>query len=304
MPSATPEQGPWTVARLLGWTRDYLAQQGVESPRLCSEILLAHAMNCERLHLFTQYERVPEAPILDRFRADVREAVKGRPIAYITGTKEFFALTFRVTPEVLIPRPETEILVERAISLVRHEQAGGRILDLCTGSGCVAVAIAKNLPEAEVFASDLSEAALAIARENAAAHAVDQRIEFVPGDLLEPWLSEPPFDIVVCNPPYIATAQRDSLSATVRDFEPQDALFAGEDGLSLIRRLLTELPPRLMPDGHLLFEMAYDQADAVAELSAQHGWLGYQTYRDAGDHQRVVHVRAAAHSQPDPVSST
>lgn len=298
MAGATPEQRPWTVARLLSWTREFLTQHSIESPRLCSEILLADAMNCDRLHLFTQYERVPESPILDRFRASVREAAQGKPIAYITGTKEFFSLTMQVTPAVLIPRPETEILVERAISLVRHESAGQRILDLCTGSGCIAIAIAKNLPEAELAASDLSEAALVIARDNACMHEVDARIDFQFGDLCTPWREAAPFDIVVCNPPYVATTQRETLDANVRDYEPAEALFAEQDGLSIIRRLLNDAPPLLKPGGHLLFEMAFDQADAVARLIPETAWQGYQTYRDAGDHERVVHVRTAAHPEP------
>lgn len=303
MSAASTEQGPWTVARLLGWTREFLTQHGVASPRLCSEILLADAMNCERLHLFTQYERIPEAPILDRFRAAVREAAEGRPIAYITGTKEFFSLTLQVTPAVLIPRPETEILVERTISLIRHENAGQRILDLCTGSGCVAIALAKHLPEAQISASDLSESALAIACENAAAHDVDTRIEFVFGDLCAPWRDRPPFDIIVCNPPYVATTQRDTLAPSVRDYEPAEALFADEDGLSIIRRLLADAPALLKPGGHLLFEIAYDQSQAVADLATDSVWQAYQTYRDAGDHERVVHVRTAANPKPQTTPS-
>src|ERR1051326_3451919 len=137
MSTAANETGPWTVARLLGWTREHLAGRGVESPRLCAEILLAHAIGCERLKLFTQYESVPAPEVLARFRELLKAAAAHTPIAYLTGTKEFFSLTFEVTPAVLIPRPETEILVERTIHRVRQGGSGAvRILDLCTGSGC------------------------------------------------------------------------------------------------------------------------------------------------------------------------
>jgi len=280
----------------------------VEAARLCSEILLAHAMQCERLRLFTQYEQVPGPDVLAAFRESVRQAAAGRPVAYITGSKEFFSLRLEVTPDVLIPRPETEILVERVIHLVRRgNNPRPAILDLCTGSGCIAIALARHLPEAQLAASDVSPAALAVARRNAERHELDARIAWRCGDLLAPWgraaaadesaWAPPAFDIIVCNPPYIAESQAATLPVTVREHEPAAALFGGPDGLALVRRVLNEAPARLAPGGHLLCEIAWDQAAAVRELTGTGPWTDLITYRDGGGHERVVHVRRGAAEQ-------
>lgn len=281
---------PWTIARLLGWTREHLEKHGVESPRLCAELLLADALKCERLRLFTRYEESPAEPVLARFREHVREAAGGKPIAYILGRREFFSLSFEVSPDVLVPRPETETLVERTISLLR-ERSAPRVLDVGTGSGCIAIALAKHLPSAQLFASDVSEAALAVARRNASASGVADRIEFRSGDLLAPWSDAPAYDVIVSNPPYIGTREAGDLPRNVRDFEPHLALFAGEDGLSIIRRLSREAGALLAEDGHLLMEVAFDQSAAVRDLMESAGWGDILCYRDALQHERVVHGR-------------
>lgn len=295
----------WTVARLLGWTREFLQRHGVDSPRLCAEILLAAAMQCERIHLYTRFDQIPADDVRTRFRELVKEAATGRPIAYLVGTKEFFSLTFEVTPDVLIPRPETEILVERVIDLVRKRRTAAgdepTILDLGTGSGCIAVSLARNLRAARICASDISEAVLAVARRNAARHDVVRRIEFRQGDLFEPWQEAGvpvAFDVVVCNPPYVAT--RGPLDANVRDHEPHVALFAGEDGLDIIRRLVAGAPRFVKPAGHLLLEVACDHADHVRGLFPESAWRDIVTYRDGAGHERVVHARRmdAATSPP------
>ncbi len=290
---------PWTVARLLAWTREYLQQAGRDAPRLSAEILLAHAMRCERIQLFTRFEHVPGEDVLRPFRELVRQAAAGRPIAYLTGTKEFFSLPFDVTPDVLIPRPETEMLVERTIDLVRKAGAGGpqpAILDLGTGSGCIAVALARHLPQARIFASDLSPAALDIARRNAAKHGVADRIELRCGDLLAPWTSphgepaSPPFDLIVSNPPYVAT-EGVPVDAAVREYEPAAALFAGRDGLDIIRRIAADAPARLAPGGWLLLEIAFNQAAAVRDLLAARGFVDILTFRDGAGHPRIARAR-------------
>ncbi|MBN2446026.1 MAG: peptide chain release factor N(5)-glutamine methyltransferase [Phycisphaerae bacterium] len=294
MPASDAHTEAWTIARLLAWTREYLQRHEVESPRLCSEILLAHALGCERLRLFTRHEEVPERQVLDRFRASVTSAADGRPIAHITGTKEFFSLPFEVTGDVLIPRPETEILVERIIHMVRRaEQPPRRLLDVGTGSGCIAISLARHLPDVGICASDISEAALAVARRNAERHKVADRIDFRHGDLFAPWLADgaASFDIIASNPPYIAADTYAGLSRTVRDYEPRGALLAGSDGLDVIRRLLAESPGVLSPGGHLLFEMAFDQAAAVRNLLDSTDWCEMVTYRDGGGHDRVLHAR-------------
>lgn len=303
--STGTDSAPWSVARLLNWTREHLQRHGVESPRLCAELLLAHAMDCQRIQLYTRHEEVPGESVLGPFRELVRRAATGQPIAYLTGTKEFFSLPFQVTPDVLIPRPESEILVERALAVIRRTSAGQpAILDLGTGSGCIAVSLARHLPEARIFASDVSEAALRVAGHNAERHGVAGRICFRHGDLFEPWAADaaepadsvpPAFDVIVCNPPYVGTAGA-PLAANVRDFEPHVALFAGEDGLDFIRRVLAEAPRRLRPDGHLLMEMAFDQAPRVRGLLEETTWQDVVTYRDAAGHERVIHARRSAAS--------
>ncbi len=305
-PTADP---PWTVERLLTWTREYFERRGVESPRLCAEILLANALGCERLRLFTQYEQTPAPEKLEQFRSAVKSAASGQPIAYIVGRKDFYSLTFDVSPAVLIPRPETELLVERTIALVRGGAvaADARLLDLGTGSGCIAIALAKNLPQLRVCASDVSADALEIARKNAARHALAERIEFRLGDLLQPWNSpsesaasstvadgRPAFEIIVSNPPYLATDRPQEVAANVRDFEPHLALFGGSDGLGVIRRLATDARSLLTPTGHMLFEIAAGQAEAARSVLRSAGWESIQTYKDHLGHERVLHVRAAA----------
>lgn len=289
--SAAPQSQPWTISRLLGWTREHLEKNGIESPRLCAELLLADALKCERLRLFTRFEETPAEPVLARFREHVREAAGGKPIAYILGRREFFSISFEVTPDVLVPRPETETLVERTIALLKNHPAAPRVLDVGTGSGCIAIALARHLPAAVICASDVSDAAVSVARRNAAAAGVAERIEFRAGDLLAPWNGSPPFDVIVSNPPYIGTREAADLPANVRDFEPHLALFAGDDGLSVIRRLTREAPAALAPDGHLLMEIAFDQSPAVRELMESAGWGDILCYRDALQHERVVHGR-------------
>ena len=295
MAAAGTDSAPWTIARLLDWTRAHFARHRLESPRLCAELLLAHALGCERIRLYTRHDEVPRPAVLDAFRELVRQAAEGRPIAYLTGTKEFFALPLEVTPDVLIPRPETEILVERTIDLVRKAPGPRRILDLGTGSGCIAIALARHLPDATLLASDVSPAALAVARRNAERHGVADRIEFRAGDLFGPWRvsAAAPCDIVVCNPPYVATVGA-PVAPQVRAYEPHAALFAGPDGLDVIRRVLAEAPACLTPGGHLLLEMGFDQAAAVQRLAAGPVWGEAAVYRDGAGHARVLHVRVVA----------
>ncbi len=312
---------PWTVARLLDWTREYFRRSGLESPRLCAEILLAHAMKCERIRLYTRHEETPPADTLATFRENVRLAAEGRPIAYLIGTKEFFSLPFEVTPDVLIPRPETEILVERTIDLARRSDGRiGRILDLCTGSGCVAVALARFLKDATIVAGDVSAPALDVARRNAARHGVAERVRFVQGDLFAALgpasdgaagaADDPPrFDVIVANPPYVASNAGDALARNVRDYEPHVALFAGGDGLEIIRRIIVEAPGWLAADGHLLVEIGYDQAAAVGRLLDAAGWRDSVFYKDGAGHARAAHARPpiaaagdipAAHAESQP----
>jgi len=297
--SEVGQDAPWTVTRLLSWTQDYFPRSRIEAPRLCAEILLAHAMNCQRIGLYTAFDQIPADSVRTRFRELVKEAATGRPIAYLVGRKEFFSLPFEVTPDVLIPRPETAILVERTIALARKEpEALTRLLDLGTGSGCIAISLAKHLPAAHIAAGDISEAALAVAQRNAERHDVTARVDFRAGDLFAPWSdgeAEPvPFDAIISNPPYVA-AQGAPLDENVRRFAPATALFAGPDGLDVIQRILATAPAHLRPGGHLLLELAYDQAPRVRASLDPAVWTNVTTYRDHAGHERVLHVcRAAA----------
>jgi release factor glutamine methyltransferase len=293
------QTGTWTVARLLEWTRDYLTKHGVESPRLCAELLLAKAMNCERLQLYTRHDFSPDGAVRDCFRASVRDAAGGKPIAYIIGTKEFFSLSFEVTPAVLIPRPETEILVERAIDIARNASSDKplRLLDVGTGSGCIPIAIARHVPNIELTATDVSAEAVAVARRNAERLGVTDRIDFRVGDLFGAIEPSQRFDIIVSNPPYVATRDKDTLPVNVRDFEPHAALFAGEEGLDVIERLIHDAPAWLGADGHFLMEIAYDQADAVRIMLSNSQWRQIAFYRDAGGHQRVAAARRTEESR-------
>lgn len=296
MSAAGTDSGPWTVARLLQWTREHLQQKGIESARLCAEILLAHAMGCERIRLYTQFDQVPSESVLTPFRDLVRKAAGGVPIAYLIGQKEFFSLPFEVSPAVLIPRPETEILVERVVALVRKERDGtARIVDIGTGSGCIAISLAKHLPQATVAASDVSDAALETARRNAERHGVAERIDFRAGDLFAPWSADDAaaFDVVVSNPPYVAT-ENAPLEPQVREHEPATALFAGADGLDVIRRLVADAPRRLAAGGELLMEIGFDQAEAVRALLTAAGWSNIETYRDHAGIERVFRARRPA----------
>lgn len=293
MSQEAANQGPWTVARLLAWTRAYFERNGLESARLCAEALLAHAMNCERIQLYTRFEAEPDPQTLAAFRDSVKQAAAGRPIAYLTGVKEFFSLPFNVTPDVLTPRPETEVLVERVIHLVRAQPGEiRRVLEIGVGSGCIVVSLARHLPGVALSASDISAPALEVARGNAARHGVESRIELREGDLFEPWMTAGPFDLIVSNPPYIGLREASELSPGVRDHEPHLALFSGEDGLRMIQRLLDESPARLARQGHLLLEVAFNQAPAVRERMNQAGWRDIVTYRDDLGHERVAHARA------------
>lgn len=286
--NSAPGDGRWTVRRVLEWTTSHLQRHGSESPRLDAEILLAHARNCRRVELYTQYN----VELSDGERAAMRDLVQRRaqrePVAYLVGYREFFSLDFRVTPDVLIPRPDTETLVVELIEAARSFSRPG-ILDVGTGSGCIAIAAAVNLPAARITAIDVSEAALQVARENARAHEVSERISFLQGDLFGPVGGEKRFEFIVSNPPYVAEGELDRLPEDIRRHEPHQALTAGPDGLDVIRRLVGESPRHLAPGGRLMFEIAPEQADSVRNLLESSGQFArIRTAADLTRTERVV----------------
>lgn len=254
----------WNVGDLLALTTAYFAEKGIPTPRLDSEVLLAYAFSTDRLGLYLRYGRIVPESVLEVFRSLVRRRVAREPVAYITGEKEFYGLSFRVTRDVLVPRPETELLVEHFVSRVRKDLAS-RVLDVGTGSGIIAVAVATELPESFVVATDISASALVVARENAQRHHVTSRIEFRCGDLLDVLQSGETFDAVLANLPYIPTGEFKLLEPEVTQYEPRLALDGGEDGLTLIRRLVKAVPVALKPGGWLALEIGAGQGEAVAE---------------------------------------
>jgi release factor glutamine methyltransferase len=316
---------PWTLGRLLQWTTTFLKERGADTPRLDAEVLLAHAMACPRIALYTSFD----TPATDEVRASFREFVKqraaGKPVAYLVGKREFYSLSFRVTPDVLIPRPETEFLLIRLLDLVKqqgqsqqsqalqssaqegdtHEassqppgdQTAGvtrppRILDVGTGSGVLAICAAREIKAARVTAVDISRPALEVARTNAVAHGVADRIEFVVSDLLAALPADAIFDFIVSNPPYIRTAEMSELAADVRDFEPQLALEAGPRGTEVIERLIPAAAEHLAPGGWLLIEVSPMIEPAVVELLRKDGrWLQLPTQKDLAGHPRVVQAQ-------------
>ena len=217
---------PWTVGRLLQWTVDYLKGREADSPRLDAEILLAEALGCQRIQLYTAYEDVPPDDQRTAFRELVRRRAEGTPVAYLVGRREFYSLSFQVASGVLIPRPETELIVVALLDLVK-QRGGGRPAADCrrgTGSGILAVTLAKQLPTARVVATDISKIALGIAAENAGRHGVAERVELIECDLLSGVGPEPGVDYVVSNPPYVSAAEYEKLPRDVKDFEPREAL--------------------------------------------------------------------------------
>jgi release factor glutamine methyltransferase len=291
-----------------------------ERARRDAELLLCHVLGCDRAWLLTHLNHGIEAEQGERYDALLARRATGEPLQYILGETEFFGLPFRVTPDVLIPRPETEHLVEKVLELAAQVQGAGakahdghstfaarlkscpvtepphsfvfeapRIVDVGTGSGCIAIALAHHLPDAKITAIDLSSEALIRASENAALNHLSPRIRLLEGDLLAPVAGEH-FEIIVSNPPYVPTADRDTLSVEVREYEPAQALFAGEDGLEVYRRLIPAAFDALVPGGYLLLEIGYGQSPAITQLLTS---SGFQQIEFVPDLQGIPRVACA-----------
>jgi release factor glutamine methyltransferase len=284
---------PWTINRLLEWTTKFLGEKGAASPRLEAQVLLAHALKCSRTALYTRFEDVPPDAERAAFRELVQRRVKGSPVAHLVGRKEFFSLEFEVGPAVLVPRADSEWLVTECLTLAKPMTAP-RLLDVGTGSGCLAVALASQHKTAVVTAIDLSADALAVARRNAARHKLDERIRFLEGDLFAPVPEGERFDFIVSNPPYIPTAVIATLAAEVRDHEPRLALDGGGDGFVVIDRLLAESPKYLEVGGYLLLEIGYDQEAEGRKRFEAAGWELGKTIQDAEGRARVLRGRLRA----------
>ena len=270
---------PWTIKALLDTTTGYLRDKGVGNPRLDAEVLLAHLLRCRRLDLYLRFDQPLREDELAGYRELVRRRARREPLQYIRGHQEFWSLDFAVGPGVLIPRPETEILLERALTLVREGKVPGgtepRVLDLCTGSGVLAVCFALEIAGALVWAGDCSPAALDKARENARSHGVEDRIAFVGGDLLDPFRENGlVFDLILSNPPYVDSGELEVLQPEVRDHEPRKALDGGPGGMEIVRRILCDAPASLSPGGRLLVEMDPRQMDEAQRTADGTGAFG------------------------------
>jgi len=278
----------WSIARVLRWAADDFTRRGFGSARLDAELLLGHVLGLDRIRLIVESTRPLEEAELSAYRELIKRRRRGEPIAYIRGEREFYGMPFRVDARVLVPRPDSETLVETALRRTKARSLYGRALDLCTGSGCIAIAFARTRPTWRVAASDLSPGALALARENCERLGATMNMAFLEGDLFAPVAANSRFELVTGNPPYIPHAEIAELGPDVRDFEPHLALDGGADGLDLVRRIIATSPDFLAPGGVLALEIGYDQAGQVAELFEQRGFHHVERDRDYGGIERVV----------------
>ncbi len=285
----------WTIQKLLNWVTEYLTDKGIDSPRLSAELLLSHVVGLKRIELYTQFDKSVSKEQLDKLHDLVKRAVQNEPIAYLVGKTEFYSLELNVTADCCIPRPETELLVERAIEFLQTRSGKQFVCDLCTGCGCIAIAIAKNFPDADIIATDICDAALSVAAKNVGKHQLGDRIKLLCGDLFEPLvphLDVEKFDLIVCNPPYVSSAEIEKLDKNVKDYEPKLALFAGEDGLDTYRRIIEKIDVFLKPDGALMLEIGYSQGQAVRELLEQTGvFTEIKIEKDFHNNDRIVTAR-------------
>lgn len=284
---------PWSVLRLLNWTTDFFKSAGNESPRLDAEVLLAEALGCQRIALYTRFDEVPAEAVRNAFKALVKRRGEGEPVAYVVGRKEFYSLEFEVEPGVLIPRPETEQLVVTALDRIKERGLSDPMLaDVGTGTGAIAIAVAKHCGAAKVIALDVEPKAVALANRNAEKHGVNERVYATESDLFARLKAERKFDLILTNPPYVTTNELIDLDPTVRDHEPHLALDGGPDGTDVIRRLLAAAPERLNEGGELLIEIGPSIADTVrTEVEQAEGLELVGLLKDLAGLERVVHLR-------------
>ena len=288
----------WTIDRLLNWTASYFQSHHIDSPRATAEILLAYALNMQRIELYMRYDQPLIPSELAAFRSLIRRRLQREPVAYIVGEKEFWSMALRVTPAVLIPRPETECLVEAALRLIPHAVGGHRwrVWDIGTGSGAIVLALAKERPAHHYWASDRSKTAIALARCNAVRHHLETSILFFGSVWFEAVRCGPSdFDLIVSNPPYIPQAGLLELQPEIVAHEPRMALDGGSHGLASLRTLVVGAAERLRPGGHLLLEIGHDQASAVQKLCEQNACFEHpRVIQDYSGHDRIMHLTRAS----------
>ena len=278
---------PWTVLRLLEWTKKYFAESDVDQPRLCAEVLLASVLGCQRIELYTRFDYSPDPEQLTAYRQLVKRASDHEPTAYLVGEREFYSLKLKVTSDVLIPRPETEQLVAEAEAHLKTLGRPGLMWDICTGSGCVAVATAVQVSDVHVLASDICPKAVAVAQSNIETHKLTDRVRCGLADLASipdncGDLAGKQFDVITANPPYVSDG--DTVARSV-EHEPRAALFSGSDGLDCIRKLLPQIPPLLQTGGVFVMEFGLGQHDAITALIAGIDQFGHPEI--GKDHQGI-----------------
>ncbi len=281
----------WTIRKVLDWTRGHFDKQAIDAPRLTAELLLAHVLSTTRVKLFMDLDRPLTKEELTTYRGLIQRRLSHEPTQYLVGHKEFYGRRFTVDARVLIPRSETELLVEAGLQVLPKETPA-RVLDVCTGSGCIAVSIAAERPSASVWASDVSPDALEVAKTNAEALGVSSRVTFFLGSLLDSVPADARFDLVVSNPPYIPTKELPGLDPEVRK-EPRLALDGGDDGLAVIRPLVAAAATRLNPGGWLALEIAEDQGARVKAVLEGAGLTDVRIEKDLARHERLVLGRRA-----------
>ncbi len=286
----------WKLIDVLKEASAFLETQGIDSPRLNAERMLAHVLGLSRIELYVQFEKPLESVEREAYKTLLRRRARREPLQYLTGETEFMSLPFRVTPAALIPRPETEILVEQAIETAKDIQKRGRglrILDIGTGSGCIAVSLAKMLPEARIDAVDRSEEALTVAGANAEQNGTGDQVTFSRVDIMEAPVPEgmTGYDLIVSNPPYIPDSVIDGLEPEVRDHEPREALSGGDDGLRFYRHFREILPQMLGTHGAVLLEIGADQGDAVKGMFQDGNWSSVRILQDLAGLDRVTELK-------------
>jgi release factor glutamine methyltransferase len=287
--SRSPEEDDvWTIAKVLAWASDDLRGKGSDAPRLDAELLLGVVLNTDRIGLIREATRPLEKAELARYRALHVRRRNGEPTAYLRGFREFFGRNFVVDARVLIPRPDTETLVNVALERTKGRHLSLRALDLCTGSGCVAISIACELPTAQIHATDISSGAIAVARENATRLGAVPWPAFSEGDLAASLSPELRFDLITANPPYIPAGEVDILPRHIRDFEPRLALDGGADGFDIIDRLIAETRDRLANHGVLAIEVGAGQAERTSRLMSERGFIDVVITKDYGGIERIV----------------
>jgi release factor glutamine methyltransferase len=285
---------PWTIKNLLQVAADFLKEKKVDSPRLTAEILLSHLLNFDRINLYLNFDKPLTESEVANYRSFIKRRVRHEPIQYITGVQEFWSLEFKVDRRVLIPRPESEVLVEQTINHIttgsKSLTSSPKILDIATGCGILAIALGKEIPSARIWATDISSDALALASYNAHKHQVTNKIRFVKGALFEPLKNlKITFDIILSNPPYIATEEYDQLPPEVREWEPTLALNGKKGGLFFIEEIIKKAPDYMEPEGWLLIEMApFQTEDAIKFIEKTGKYSNITRVKDYSQRYRII----------------